>query len=207
MPRVARARRPDRQGSTELPGRVVARQDPHPRLRRQYSQLIARRVREAQVYCELHPFDVGEEFIRRLSPRGIFSPAARLGYMKMPRPRPPTRSSSSVPGAAGSATACRPCGAARRPSREFPGARVRIRRSRARGHSRLLEGIQDRVNGETRRPARRVDEPRRQGHGAPARLQGDREATKPLRSPQWPTRRANSNGVQFHPEVDAYAPG
>ena len=37
----------------------------------QYSQLIARRVRESKVYCELHPFDVGERFIREFAPRGV----------------------------------------------------------------------------------------------------------------------------------------
>ncbi len=37
----------------------------------QYTQLIARRVREARVYCEIHPFDVGLETIRRFGPRGI----------------------------------------------------------------------------------------------------------------------------------------
>ncbi|MDR1163225.1 MAG: glutamine-hydrolyzing GMP synthase, partial [Candidatus Accumulibacter sp.] len=37
----------------------------------QVSQLIARRVREQQVYCELHPFDVAERFIRDFAPRGI----------------------------------------------------------------------------------------------------------------------------------------
>jgi len=37
----------------------------------QYSQLIARRVREAHVYCELHPFDMPMEEIRAFSPRGI----------------------------------------------------------------------------------------------------------------------------------------
>jgi GMP synthase (glutamine-hydrolysing) len=37
----------------------------------QYSQLIARRVRELGVYCELHPFDVSEDFIRSFSPNGI----------------------------------------------------------------------------------------------------------------------------------------
>jgi GMP synthase (glutamine-hydrolysing) len=37
----------------------------------QYSQLIARRVREAHVYCELHPFDLGIEAIRAFAPRGI----------------------------------------------------------------------------------------------------------------------------------------
>ncbi|WP_142805055.1 glutamine-hydrolyzing GMP synthase [Tepidiphilus sp. J10] len=37
----------------------------------QLTQLIARRVREAQVYCEIHPFDVGEDFIRAFAPQGI----------------------------------------------------------------------------------------------------------------------------------------
>ena len=37
----------------------------------QVTQLIARRVREQQVYCELHSFDVSEEFIREFNPRGI----------------------------------------------------------------------------------------------------------------------------------------
>jgi GMP synthase (glutamine-hydrolysing) len=37
----------------------------------QYTQLIARRVREAHVYCEIHPFDLAIEKIRALKPRGI----------------------------------------------------------------------------------------------------------------------------------------
>ena len=37
----------------------------------QVTQLIARRVREQQVYCELHPFDVTEQFIRDFAPAGI----------------------------------------------------------------------------------------------------------------------------------------
>src|SRR5512133_122151 len=37
----------------------------------QYTQLIARRVREAHVYCELHPFDLSLEAIRALQPKGI----------------------------------------------------------------------------------------------------------------------------------------
>src|SRR4030065_1489546 len=37
----------------------------------QYTQLIARRVRETHVYCELHPWDVGDEFIREYNPSGI----------------------------------------------------------------------------------------------------------------------------------------
>ena len=37
----------------------------------QYNQLIARRVREQQVYCELHPHDMPLEEIRRFDPIGI----------------------------------------------------------------------------------------------------------------------------------------
>ena len=37
----------------------------------QVAQLIARRVREAHVYCELHPYDVDIEFIRAFQPTGI----------------------------------------------------------------------------------------------------------------------------------------
>ena len=37
----------------------------------QYTQLLARRVREAGVYCELHPFDMSEQAIRDFSPMGI----------------------------------------------------------------------------------------------------------------------------------------
>jgi len=37
----------------------------------QVAQLIARRIREAGVYCELHPNDVDEQFIRDYDPKGI----------------------------------------------------------------------------------------------------------------------------------------
>jgi GMP synthase (glutamine-hydrolysing) len=37
----------------------------------QYTQLIARRVREAHVYCELHPFDMDIAAIRTFAPKGI----------------------------------------------------------------------------------------------------------------------------------------
>lgn len=37
----------------------------------QYTQLIARRVREVGVYCEIHPWDADDEFLRSFKPNGI----------------------------------------------------------------------------------------------------------------------------------------
>ena len=41
----------------------------------QYNQLIARRVRECNVYCEVHPYTMALEQIRAMAPKGIiFTP-------------------------------------------------------------------------------------------------------------------------------------
>ncbi len=37
----------------------------------QYTQLIARRVRELNVYCEIHPFNISIEKIKNFAPKGI----------------------------------------------------------------------------------------------------------------------------------------
>jgi len=37
----------------------------------QYKQLIARRVRECNVYCEIHPYNIGLDKIREMNPKGI----------------------------------------------------------------------------------------------------------------------------------------
>ncbi len=45
----------------------------------QYTQLIARRIREANVYCEIHPYNIPLEKIDRIQPKGIIlsgSPAS-----------------------------------------------------------------------------------------------------------------------------------
>ena len=116
----------------------------------QYSQLIARRVREAQVYCELHPFDVGEEFIRRFSPRGIVLSGGPASVYDDATPKAPDavfKLGVPVLGICyGMQAMAAQLGGQVENSRvrEFGYAEVR-----ARGHSRLLEGIQDRVNGET----------------------------------------------------------
>ena len=47
----------------------------------QVTQLIARRVREAQVYCEIHPHDVTEDFLRGFGAQGVIlsgSPASTI---------------------------------------------------------------------------------------------------------------------------------
>ncbi len=115
----------------------------------QYSQLIARRVRESQVYCELHPFDVDEEFIRRFSPRGVVLSGGPASVYDDATPKAPDavfRLGIPVLGICyGMQTMAAQLGGQVENSRvrEFGYAEVR-----ARGHSRLLEGIQDRVNGE-----------------------------------------------------------
>ncbi|HDS15779.1 MAG TPA: glutamine-hydrolyzing GMP synthase [Proteobacteria bacterium] len=48
----------------------------------QYTQLIARRVREHKVYCEIHPFNLSLARIREFAPRGIIfsgGPASTYG--------------------------------------------------------------------------------------------------------------------------------
>lgn len=37
----------------------------------QYNQLIARRVRECNVYCEVHPYDIEIEKLKEMNPKGI----------------------------------------------------------------------------------------------------------------------------------------
>ncbi len=37
----------------------------------QFTQLIARRIREANIYCEIHPFSIGIDKISEFSPKGI----------------------------------------------------------------------------------------------------------------------------------------
>ena len=37
----------------------------------QYNQLIARRVRESHVYCEVHPYTLSIEKIKEMAPKGI----------------------------------------------------------------------------------------------------------------------------------------
>ena len=55
----------------------------------QYTQLIARRVREAQVYCELHPCDVTDAFVREFNPAGIILSGGPASVTEAETPRAP----------------------------------------------------------------------------------------------------------------------
>ena len=167
----------------------------------QVSQLIARRVREQQVYCELHPFDVSEQFVREFGADGvILSGGPNSVYQDEQWRAPQAVFELGVPVLGicyGMQTMASQLGGAVESSskREFGYAEMR-----ARGHSRLFEGIEDRTNAE--------------GHGLldvwmshgdkvtelpPGfKLIGSNDST-PIAAMADETR--GFYGVQFHPEV------
>ena len=55
----------------------------------QYTQLIARRVREIGVYCEIHPYTVSEEFIQKFAPKGIILSGGPESVLEEGTPRAP----------------------------------------------------------------------------------------------------------------------
>ncbi|MAZ39335.1 MAG: GMP synthase (glutamine-hydrolyzing), partial [Legionellales bacterium] len=55
----------------------------------QYTQLIARRIRELGVYCELHPFDITPAFIRDFNPQGIILSGGPETVTSLTTPRAP----------------------------------------------------------------------------------------------------------------------
>jgi GMP synthase (glutamine-hydrolysing) len=115
----------------------------------QVAQLIARRVREQQVYCELHPFDVDAQFVRDFAPAGIIlsgGPNSVYEAEEWRAPQAVFELGVPVLGICyGMQTMAAQLGGKveRSHKREFGFAEMR-----ARGHSRLFEGIQDRTNAE-----------------------------------------------------------
>jgi GMP synthase (glutamine-hydrolysing) len=55
----------------------------------QYTMLIARRVRELRVYSEIHPFNVGIDFIRSFAPAGIILSGGPSSVYEKDAPRVP----------------------------------------------------------------------------------------------------------------------
>lgn len=167
----------------------------------QLTQLIARRVREAGVYCEIHPYDMNAQALAEFGARGIIlsgspesttsseSPAVPAGVFEMGVP---------VLGI---------CYGMQAMARHFGGAvegghvqEFGYAEIRARGHSALLRDIEDRVNDE--------------GHGLLDvwMSHGDRVTALPTdfeciaSTPDLPLagmmhRDKNLFGLQFHPEV------
>ena len=111
----------------------------------QYTQLIARRVREANVYCELHPFDVSEQFIREFNPAGVILSGGPSSVTEEETPRAPQvvfELGVPVLGICyGMQTMAAQLGGKveNASHHEYGYAEVR-----ARGHSKLLSDIQDR---------------------------------------------------------------
>jgi len=110
----------------------------------QYAQLIARRVREAGVYCELHAFDTPIEEIRAFNPRGIILSGGPESVTESWSPRAPQEIFSlGIPVLGicyGQQTMAAQLGGTvdTGAKREFGYARVRMH-----GHSRLFRDIRD----------------------------------------------------------------
>jgi GMP synthase (glutamine-hydrolysing) len=110
----------------------------------QVTQLIARRVREAKVYCEIHPADVGDDFVRGFGPRGVILSGSHMSAYEESTDRAPDAVFElGVPVLGicyGMQTMAQQLGGMVEPGaqREFGYAEVR-----ARGHTRLLDGIED----------------------------------------------------------------
>jgi GMP synthase (glutamine-hydrolysing) len=110
----------------------------------QYTQLIARRVREAKVYCEIHPHDVSDEFVRSFGAQGVILSGSHMSaYEASTGKAPEAVFELGVPVLGicyGMQTMAQQLGGRVEAGkvREFGYAEVR-----ARGHTKLLDGIED----------------------------------------------------------------
>src|SRR3954447_25921981 len=110
----------------------------------QYTQLIARRVREAKVYCEIHPCDVMDGFVREFGPTGVILSGSHMSAYEESTGKAPKAAFEigvAVLGICyGMQTMAQQLGGRVEAGkvREFGSAKVR-----ARGHTRLLDGIED----------------------------------------------------------------
>ena len=115
----------------------------------QYTQLIARRVREMNVYSELHSWDVTDDFIREFNPAGIILSGGPNSVYEDETPKAPQavfELGIPVFGICyGMQTMAAQLGGKVENAhhREFGYAEIR-----AQGHSALFKDIQDRSNDE-----------------------------------------------------------
>ena len=169
----------------------------------QYTQLIARRVREAQVYCEIHPADVTDAFVREFGAQGIILSGSHMSAYEESTETAPAGGvrGCGVPVLGicyGMQTMAQQLGGRVEPGkvREFGlrgGARPRPheapRRHRGHPHARRPRAPQG------------VDEPRRQGDRRCRRASAHGFHRQPARSPAWRTRRGASTACSSIPEV------
>jgi GMP synthase (glutamine-hydrolysing) len=115
----------------------------------QVTQLIARRIREAHVYCEVHPCDVSDEFVRSFDPQGIILSGSHASVYEDKTDKAPNAVFElGVPVLGicyGMQTMAQQLGGKVEAGhkREFGFAEVR-----AHGHSALFKDIQDKTNSE-----------------------------------------------------------
>ena len=167
----------------------------------QYTQLIARRVREIGVYCEIHPWDVADEDIRRFDARGIILSGGPESVTVGGAPAAPAAVFQAGVPVLGICYGMQTM-AAQLAGRVEPGEvhEFGYAEVRARGHSALLRDIEDRVNTE--------------GHGLLDvwMSHGDRVATLPegfkviastgdVPIAGMADESRGFYGLQFHPEV------
>jgi GMP synthase (glutamine-hydrolysing) len=167
----------------------------------QYTQLIARRIRETNVYCELHSYDVTDQFIREFSPQGIILSGGPASVTEEETPRAPQvvfELGVPVLGICyGMQTMAAQLGGAVETSkvREFGYAEIQ-----SQGNSALLEGIHDRSNSQEQRF---LDVWMSHGDKVTVMPQGfsvmANNSATPIAAMADEVRRFY--GVQFHPEV------
>lgn len=166
----------------------------------QYTRLIARRIRETNVYCELHPFDVSPQFIREFAPIGIILSGGPASTFTDDAPRvPPIVFEMEVP-------VLGICYGMQAMAAQL-GGEVENAQTREFGYAELLttpcklfKGIQDRINSDGK-PALDVwmshgDQVNKLPPGFTAIASN---AATPLAAMADEIR--NFYGVQFHPEV------
>ena len=113
----------------------------------QVTQLIARRIREAHVYCEVHPCDVSDEFVKNFGAKGVVLSGSHASVYEDDTDRAPQSVFElGVPVLGicyGMQTMAHQLGGKVEAGhkREFGYAEMR-----ARGHSALFKDIQDKTN-------------------------------------------------------------
>jgi GMP synthase (glutamine-hydrolysing) len=167
----------------------------------QYTQLIARRVRECRVYCEIRPWDITNDEVRAFAPRGVILSGGPESVTDAAPPRAPEAVYAlGVPVLGicyGMQTMAQQLGGrvARSAEREFGYAAVTVT-----GACRLLDQLQDRADTDGNAV---LDVWMSHGDHVDALPQGFNvmASTDAIAFAAMADERRRFYGVQFHPEV------